>query len=352
MTGKLRTRRWKMAINLVTVLALAGLAYAVRDQLQDTLSNFLKVNLAVLVLVIPLQASNYFCQGKLYQSLFRVLGDRFRTRSMFRMALELAFVNTVFPSGGVSGFSYISLRLRGENVSTGKATLVQMMRFILIFVAFQVLLFIGLLALAIGGQANDVAILVAGSLATLLFVGTFLMAYVIGSRDRINSFFTIITRGLNWLIHLFRRGHPETISIIRVKGAFTELHEHYMHLRSNLKALFRPLQYALLSSLTEVLTIYVVYVAFGEWVNPGAIIIAYAVANFAGIVAILPGGVGVYEALMTAVLAAGGISPAISLPVTVMYRVLNMLIQIIPGYWFYHRALHAEPIYLEDDKQR
>jgi uncharacterized protein (TIRG00374 family) len=101
--------------------------------------------------------------------------------------------------------------------------------------------------------------------------------------------------------------------------------------------------YALLASIKEVLTIYVVYIAFGEWVNIGAVIIAYAVANFAGLVSILPGGIGIYEALMTAVLAAGGIPAALSLPVTVMYRILSMAIQLPVGFFFYQRALHAQP---------
>ena len=69
-------------------------------------------------------------------------------------------------------------------------------------------------------------------------------------------------------------------------------------------------------------------------------IIAYAIANFAGMVSVLPGGIGIYEALMTGVLAAGGVPPAISLPVTVMYRVVNMSVQLPPGYFLYHRALH------------
>jgi uncharacterized protein (TIRG00374 family) len=121
-----------------------------------------------------------------------------------------------------------------------------------------------------------------------------------------------------------------------------ELHDHYMEIKRNLRQLNRPLVYALLANLTEILVIYSVYVAFGQWVNPGAVIIAYAVANFAGLISVLPGGVGIYEALMTAVLAAGGVPASLSLPVTVMYRILNMAIQLPPGYILYHRALNEE----------
>jgi uncharacterized protein (TIRG00374 family) len=97
-----------------------------------------------------------------------------------------------------------------------------------------------------------------------------------------------------------------------------------------------------MANTTEILAVYVVYIAFGHWVNPGAVILAYAVANFAGLISVLPGGVGIYEALMTATLAAAGVPAAVSIPVTVMYRVLNITIQVIPGYFFYHKALHKD----------
>jgi uncharacterized protein (TIRG00374 family) len=87
----------------------------------------------------------------------------------------------------------------------------------------------------------------------------------------------------------------------------------------------------------------VVYIAFDAYVNVGAVILAYAVANFAGLVSVLPGGVGIYEALMTGVLIAAGIPARLSLPVTIMYRVLNTLLQVPPGYALYHRTLHQAP---------
>ena len=74
------------------------------------------------------------------------------------------------------------------------------------------------------------------------------------------------------------------------------------------------------------------------------IVLAGPVANFAGLVSVLPGGVGIYEALMTAVLASTGVPAGVSLPVTVMYRVVNTIIQLPPGYYLYQRNLrhHAK----------
>ena len=284
------------------------------------------------------QVVNYHSQTKLYQGIFGLIKTNVAYKFMLRVVLELNFVNTIFPSGGVSGFSYFSIRLKPTGISTAQSTLANLVKNIAIFVSFQILLIIGLLMLAIDGRASGLLILVAGSLVTLSVIGTFLFAYVIGSKNRINDFLLFLTKAINKIVHIISR-RPETISLSRAQRAFGELHENYRQIRSNFSDLYRPLSYALVANLAEVMTIYVVYLAFGYWVNPGAIIIAYAVANFAGFISVLPGGVGIYEFLMTAILTAGGVPASLSIPVTVMYRVLNMTIQLIPGYVLYHKAL-------------
>ncbi|MDQ5971890.1 MAG: Flippase-like protein [Patescibacteria group bacterium] len=335
-------KRWKLILNLVTVGALLALCYVLRDQILETIQNATRVNAYALLLIIPIELWNYDAYARMYRYLFGILGTKVRYREMYKVALELNLVNNVFPSGGVSGFSYFGVRMKQLEVSTGKATLVQTMKFILLFTSFEVLIIVGLIMLAIGGQANNFVLLIGGSIATFLFVGTLGAAFIIGSERRINSFFTYITRVVNRVIHVVRPKHPETINIARVQATFKDLHENYIIIRSDYKQLLGPALCALLANTTEIAAIYVVYIAFGQWVNPGAVILAYAVANFAGMISVLPGGVGIYEALMTGTLAAAGVPASVSIPVTVMYRVINITLQLIPGYYFYHKALRHE----------
>ena len=344
MTELQKRRRFRMIFTWVTIFALVGLTYILREQIFETIKNLGKVNAYVLLLLIPLHIFSYYSQAKLYQGVFRAVGERFRVRSLYRLTLELNFINNVFPSGGVSSFSYLSLRLRDEKVSTGKATLVQLMRFFLIFAAMQILLFLGVFMLAVQGDVSNLTILAASSLTTLILVGTAVMAYIIGNKGRIKAFFTFITQILNNIIHVVRPKHKETINISRAQSAFVELHENYMQIRRDIGQLKRPLLYALAFCIAEVLSIYTVYIAFGELINPGAIILAYAIANFAGIISVLPGGIGIYEALMTGVLVAAGVPASLSLPVTIMYRILNMSIALPQGGYLYYRALHGKPV--------
>lgn len=332
-------RNWKLLLNIITLLALAGLAYAIRDQLSETIVNLTKVNGWILWLIVPLEVLGYHAQAKMYQRMFKIVGTDIGYRDLLKSSVELNFVNHVFPSGGVSGISYFGLRMRALGARAAQATLVQTMKLVLLFLSFEILLFGGMFALAVNGKASNLTMFIGTIIAMSVLVGTGVFAYIIGSKARINRFFTFVTVALNRLIQVVRPRHPETIRIDKARVSFTEFHETYVSLRSKLPELVAPFWWGFVYNASEIMVIYVVYIAFGEWVNMGAIILAFAVANFAGLVSVLPGGVGVYEGLMTAVLATAGISPALSLPVTVMYRVLNTFLQIPPGYYFYHRSL-------------
>ncbi|MDL2342244.1 MAG: lysylphosphatidylglycerol synthase transmembrane domain-containing protein [Patescibacteria group bacterium] len=334
---------WKLILNIVTVLLLALLVYGSRDQLSQTLSNLRHVNGWILLLLIPIEALNYHAQARLYQRLFMLVGTHFPYWYLFRTSLELNFVNHVFPSGGAAGVSYFGVTVRkGKEVSGGKATLVHVIKLAATFTSLEIIIAFGLLCLAIGNRVNGLLLLVTASLSTIVLLVTAAVPYVIGSKQRTNSLLTNSTVLINRLIHIVRPGSPETINMTAAKDAFTEFHENYQQLKSRWRELRVPFIYALLANLTEVAALYVVYVAFGKYVNIGAVIIAYSVANFAGLVSVLPGGVGIYEALMTAVMASAGVAPGVSLPVTVMYRVVNTAIQVPPGYFLYQRSLRRK----------
>ncbi len=339
-------RHWKLVLNAVTLVALVLVIFATRDQIAATFRDLDRVHGWALLLIIPIEALNYHAQARLYQRLFTIVGNRLSYWFLYKASLELNFVNHVFPTGGVTGLSYFTLRMRkGEELSGAKATLVHVMKIGLYVLSFEVVLIFGVFALAVMGRANNLVILVASSVATLLLVGTAGAAYMISSKRRISGFFTVLTRALNRLIKVVRPSYPETINIDRARQVFEDFHDNYQTIKDSSNELKAPFLYALLADITEVMAVYIVYIAYGKFVNIGAVILAYAIANFAGLISVIPGGVGIYEALMTAVLASTGVPPSVSLPVTITYRVINTLVQIPPGYFLYQRALRrGEPV--------
>lgn len=341
-------RRWKLLLNIITIIALVLFLFLIRDQIVQTFENIGRIHWWVLIIIVLLQLWNYDAQTRLYLSLFKIVGNRFSYKNMFIAALELNFINNIFPSGGVSGISYFGARLRSEKVTAGKATLVQMMKLLMLYVSFEVLLVIGLLFVAVEGQINDLVLTVSVAISTSLILGTGLFVYILGSKQRVEQFYRFIKRLVNKVVRkVTRTPQRPTIELARVHFLLVELYENFRTIKSKVTELKMPLVHALFANLSEILCIYIVYIAFGEWVNLGAIIIAYSVANFAGLISVLPGGIGIYEALMTTVLVASGIPVALSLPVTIMYRILTAAIQLPPGYYFYHQALNNRGMKLE-----
>lgn len=341
-------RRWRLILNIVTIVAMILFLFLIREQIVETFENISRIHWWILLFIVFLQLWNYDAQTRMYLSLFKIVGNKFKYKPMFIAALELNFINNVFPSGGVSGISYFGVRLRSEKVTAGKATLVQIMKLLMLYVSFEVLLVLGIFLLAAEGKVNDLVLASAVTISTSLIIGTALFVYILGSKQRVEQFFRLLKRLTNKTVRKVRRDpHRKTIEMTRVHFLLSELHDNFKTIKSRITELKWPLVHALFANLSEILCIYVIYIAFGEWVNFGAIIIAYSVANFAGLISVLPGGVGIYELLMTTVLVAAGVPVALSLPVTIMYRVLTAAIQLPPGYYFYHKAINSKGMKLE-----
>ncbi len=329
---------FKFWLNVVTFIALGVLIYISWDQIVAAFNKLSSLNTWVLLLIIPIQGFSYFAVAKLYKNFFQSQGDDISMKTMYKVALELNFVNHVFPSGGVSGFSYLTLRMKILGVSTSKSTLAQILRFALTFVSFIALLIFAMVVLSLSSSTSAFVILISSTIIFSTIAGAGIGVFIISSPNRIKAFVSWLPKFLNYLGRYFKKG-KDLINMKKVEATLEDLHDDYKVLIKDIHLLKNLLIWALLINIFEVLTIYMVYVAFGSLINPGALIIAYAVANFAGLVAVLPGGVGIYEGLMTAVLAGAGVNKGLALSATVVYRVLTMAIFLPIGYFFYHQAI-------------
>lgn len=285
-----------------------------------------------------MQLINYYAIAELYRSYFKQSGNNIKRLTMFKISLELNFVNHVFPSGGVAGFSYLGLRLRHHGIPVSRTTLAQAMRFGLTFISFLILLFIGMFMLSFGAGGGGVALFIGLSIAFLTLFGTLVGIYIVSNESRIKAFTAFLPKLANVVLSPFTR-RKNTINIARIEHLFTDLHKDYAAVAKDWRQLKTPFMWALVINITEIATAYLAYVALDHLVNPGAVILAYAVASFAGLIAILPGGIGVYEALMTAVLASAGVPKALALSATLIYRIFCMIVFLPIGFVLYQLAL-------------
>ncbi len=129
--------KFKIVVNIITLIAFVVLIYLSRNQIQETLTQLPDIAWWFLVLQIPVQLVSYLAIAHLYYSYFQSIANvgQLKIKEMYQIALELQFVNNIFPSGGMSGFSYLSLRLRPLGINFATSTLSQSLRFVLSLLA-------------------------------------------------------------------------------------------------------------------------------------------------------------------------------------------------------------------------
>lgn len=330
----------KLWLNVGTFIALIIIIFFAWGDIVHALEKIVTLNVWILLLIIPAQLFAYYGLGKLFHYFFKATGVDLSVKKLFSPMVELNFVNHVFPSGGASGFSYLPLRLKAYGVSPAKSTLAQMARYVVTFLVFVGLMFLALFILAVQGDVNAFLVLAVSILASSIVFATLVLVFVVSRESRIDTFSKTLTLWINKVIHVFRRKHPETISLKAVRTMFLELHEDYLVVRQNPKAMWPVIRWAVLTNLAEISLLYFAFLAHGALVNPGAVLIAYVVANSVGLISVLPGGVGMFEPLMAAILVAGGVPAGVAVSATLVYRVISLLVSLITGYFLYHRALN------------
>lgn len=297
-----------------------------------------QVDLWILAALIPVQLFSYYATGGMIFSYLRAKGDlknvsRWR---MTRIALELNFVNHMLPSGGAAGFSYLGWLLSKFGVSVGRSTMSQIIRFALTFISFVMLLMVAVVALVIDHQISRMMILMSLGLATLAIGGTILGIFLISSRSRLEKFSEKFTLFVNRVVRKLTRGRKQDwLSDKILKTFFVELHDDYLAIRRERKILAMPFIWATLANIADVSLLWISFAALGYTLNPAILFIAFGLSSIGGAVSSIPGGAGVYEAIMIAFLASSQVPADVAIAGTLLARVTLVLGTVLFGYVFY-----------------
>lgn len=329
-------------LNIVTITLILIVLVAARKQLYEAWKLLGQVNLWILSLLIPLQFASYYTNAEIFFTYLRARGQLKKTSPLeaTSMALELNFVNHVFPSGGVSGISYMVWRLGKLGVSAGQATMAQLMRYVVQLGTFALLLAIALVVATLENRTSNWVVMVATGVVTSIIFLVVFGSYLIGSEDRMKSFARWLTRTTNALVSklTFKRRN-EVLSIEKSEKFFLEFHDDYTILRRDKKMLVKPIIWSVAFNLIDVALFMVSFWALGISFNPAVLLIAYGAAAAAGFLVLTPGGAGAYEAIMVAVLTAGGMSVEAAFAGVVLTRATLIAGSLLTGFLAYQHAL-------------
>lgn len=332
-------RAW---LSVITVVLLAIILFLSRHELVRAWELLGQVNLWILLLMVPVQLLVFFAGGEMIFSYLRGKGQmkKIKQTGLIRVALEGNFVNHILPSGGVSGVSYLTWRLGHFGVSPGRATMAQVVRHAMTFVAYAGLLLIALFAVTLDGELNRWIILTSAMLFGSIFLLLILGIYLLASKRRIDKFAVWLHKTLNLIVRRITFGRKrQWVKQAYIVEFLDDMHDDFLELRHDKKLLIKPFLWGIVYNVGDAGLFMIAFWALGEVFNPAPILIAYGVASFAGFVVATPGGAGAYEAIMVTFLAFAGISGGVAIAGILLARVIILIGTILFGYIFYQHSL-------------
>lgn len=338
-------RTW---LSILTVVFLGVILFAARHELHAAWQLLGRVDLWILLLMVPVQILVLYAGGQMIFTYLRAKGQvkKVSNWDMIRISFEGNFVNHVLPSGGVSGVSYLTWRFSHLGVSPGRATMAQVVRHASTFVAFALLLLVALFAVTLDGDLNRWIILTSASLFGLIAGGLLACIYLLSSKRRMDKFAVWVYKAINYVTRKVTFGRKRKLVKQEVITEFLEdMHHDFNELRHDKKLLIKPFLWGIVFNIADAGLFMVAFWSLGEIFNPAPVLIAYGVASLVGFVVATPGGAGVYEAIMVTVLAFAGISGGVAIAGILLARVVILIITIVCGYVFYQHALakHGGP---------
>ena len=290
---------------------------------------------AFVVAAVLAQAVSLGCYAQLYRRVLASLGAPVPFRLAARVTLASFLVSHLTPFGSATGTVLNVSALEAEGVSApttsegiGLTSLVSSAALVALFGA-------GFAATA--GRHLSWGYVVAAGAALVLVVCVAAIALLVGAHPAIAE--RVVRRAAR-LARRFRPAiDPEKAAqssgrlVARARSALTG------------RAFLASFAFAMGDLLFDLLSLDLMFLAFGYQPGFGPVAVAYAAANIASAIPLTPGGLGVIEATLVAITVAFGAPRATAVLAVLGYRVVNYWLPLLPGALAYIQLrLRLKPI--------
>jgi hypothetical protein len=154
----------------------------------------------------------------------------------------------------------------------------------------------------------------------------------------------LLMAALAGLVVLFTRGNERATALLTALGAklpflrpetlprlFSQLVSRAHELGKDRRQLVKALFFATANWLFDAGSLFFFVAAFGRWVDPVGLLVAYGLANVVAAIPVTPGGLGVVEATLSSVLVGFGTPKSIAIWGVVGWRLVNFWLPIPVG---------------------
>ncbi len=306
---------------LIIILVLfvgAAFVYLSFGEIETIVQTLEKGNVWFVLLAILIQCCWFFVSGLTYLSLYRILGMDGTVSQLALMSTAANFVNTIAPSAGMGGMAVFISNANRNNQSPGKVTVVSVLYVFLDYIAFLVVLTLGLIVLFRRNDlhpteiaASSVMVAIAAGLGFLLYLGS-------KSAQSLGNALAGMARLINRIVHPFI--HRSYLSEERAHTFAQEMATDLSTLPERYLSLVKPLLFAFLNKTLIMSVLMVSFLSFDVPFSVGTIIGGFSISYLFLIVSPTPSGIGIVEGIMPLALSSLRVPWSQAVIITLAYR--------------------------------
>lgn len=328
----------KFFVFLILFLGVVVVAFSF-SELETIILTLQKAHLGFFLIAILIQIVWFVSSGRMYQSIFHLLGIHEDVITLSRIATAANFINVVAPTAGAGGVALFAAEAKRRGHPAGKATVAAALFLLLDLAAFLVILSLGLIVLI---RRND---LDAGEIsASFILFGTaavFAFVLYVGYRsaEKLGNLLAKFVRGINRVVRLFRK--ENYLSEDRAHEFAHELADGFAGLTEKPTSLIRPVMWGIFDKGLLMLILMCSFLAFEVPFSAGTIIAGFSIAYLFLIVSPTPSGIGIVEGIMPVALSSLNVNWSQAVVITLIYRAVTFWVPLGVGAWAF-RTLHTE----------
>lgn len=265
-----------------------------------------------------------------FRSCYRLLELDETIERLLLLSLGANFVNVIAPAAGVSGLAVFISDSRARGKPTGRVTSAAALSIAYDYLAFIVVLGLGLTVLirrdrlgAAEITASLVMVAIASVFATLLWTG-------MRSGDKLGEVLAWMARPVNRLLRPIRK--RDYLSEDNAREFAREVADGLAIARKAPRgAILLPAALALSKQALLISILFMVFMAFGQAFSVGTLVAGYAIGYLFVIVSPTPSGIGFVEGAMTLALTTLRVPLAAATVITLAFRGITVWLTLLYG---------------------
>lgn len=318
----------------ITLLVLASAAVLVALDWENYVRVLSLADGLPLMIALALTALSYLCVSSAFALVARLLGIRMSYRDLVEVGFVTIVMNHVLTTGGVAGYSVRYVLMRRHGVALKDVLAASVLHFYITSLDMLIMLPVGFLYLYRNANLPSGVTTVVGLMTLLMTVVAVVATVLIFVKGWRGRFLHVMIRIVRSLLH---RDLSETFQ--RFDSTLT---------RGVTDMRRQPLTVLLIVVLTwidwfaSVGVVWMCFDALGEPMRFGVTLSGYVIGVMAGVLSMLPGGIGVQEGSMAGVFALLGTSFQRALLVSLLFRAIFFLLPYAVSLPFYGRLLRQD----------